>query len=413
VVAKGVVPFAGRMSTKALRKALTIILAGLAKSPKTAVRPKGAAPPTPPSGAKPPPPSGAKPPPPTEGGSLVFDPDPVVRGAGSGSASGAGSAGTGTGGAGSAGAGSLGAGSTGAGGSSGGGTAVAGSSLLEDENPLAPKAVAVTPKPVAATAVTKKAEDPHGSPKVSGAIGLGTWLRRMELNQPDSKNPAPKYDSGAAFALALELKARPIAFLTNGFLEGIYSRLHFQTVLGLQSRDKSTDESFGTSLWELCWEVVGFDWNVLSRPTGPHAELGIGFGLMSFAVDWAEATTQPMPDASYKFFMIALGGYWPFLTFVGAHLRFDYRVVTGAGEIEEDDWYGPSSTGGLSFRLGVDGNYRGFIAGVEYAYTRYFYAFTDAEARLAACQSTATCKRAAGGALDQQHGFIISVGYSY
>jgi hypothetical protein len=107
------------------------------------------------------------------------------------------------------------------------------------------------------------------------------------------------------------------------------------------------------------------------------------------------------------------------MKYIGGNLHFDYRVVTGTGEIEDEkDWFGPSSTGGISLQVGLQGNYKGIVAQVGYRYTRYFYDFTEAEQRLkdittecAAGPSSCT-KKAAGGALDQQHGLILTVGYS-
>jgi hypothetical protein len=44
---------------------------------------------------------------------------------------------------------------------------------------------------------------------------------------------------------------------------------------------------------------------------------------------------------------------------------------------------------------------------VDYTYTRYFYAFKDGAKRQSAAQ------RAAGGALDQMHAAIVSLGYTW
>ena len=61
------------------------------------------------------------------------------------------------------------------------------------------------------------------------------------------------------------------------------------------------------------------------------------------------------------------------------------------------------------------------MARAEYSYTRYFYAFTEGSARIAACPpcdpkslTCTTCaQKPAGGALDEQHGAIVSLGYSF
>ena len=167
------------------------------------------------------------------------------------------------------------------------------------------------------------------------------------------------------------------------------------------------EQTYGTSFLEFIFDA-GVDWNMLNKPTSPHLVAGIGGGMMDFSIDWDSDPPHTLPDASYGFFLMRVGVNYPFHPMVGAHFHFDYRVVGGAGEVEDsDNWYGPSSTGGVNIALGIDGAYKGFIASLEYTYTRYFYAFTDAENRVS------SSKRAAGGALDVLHGFIFSAGYSF
>jgi hypothetical protein len=218
------------------------------------------------------------------------------------------------------------------------------------------------------------------------------------------------------FALSLGAKARPGAFFTDDWMAGFYSRVHYQMTLGAGSEDKSKGETYGTSLWELCWEVAGYDWNILGNPKSPHVEGGVGFGMMGFSVDWGDSSDSPtLPGASYKFVLFSLGSYMPIYSLLSGHLRFDYRLVTGTGEIEKEDWYGPSSTGGINFVLGIDGTYRKFVASVEYTYTRYFFTFDKAKDHMAECEgpNPPTPCFAAGGALDVLHGIMVNFGYSY
>jgi hypothetical protein len=64
--------------------------------------------------------------------------------------------------------------------------------------------------------------------------------------------------------------------------------------------------------------------------------------------------------------------------------------------------------------VGVNGNWKGIVARLDYAYTRYFYTFTDTEARRAGCPGGPDdCKKHAGGALDILHGLSLNLGYSY
>ncbi len=265
--------------------------------------------------------------------------------------------------------------------------------------------------------VTKKVIAHDGYPRLLAVVGLGTWIRDFSLHDPArTTNPStgkpwnhPGYNSSAAFALRLAAKARPAAFFTDGFASWLYLRMQFQTTLGLQSltKENGVEKTYGTSFLEFIMDA-GVDWNILKKPTSPHLVAGIGGGMMDFSIDWESDPPHTLPDASYGFFLIRAGVNWPFHSMVGAHFNFDYRVVGGSGEVEDSDhWYGPSSTGGINLALGIDGAYKGFIASLEYTYTRYFYAFTEAEDRVSAN------KRAAGGALDILHGFVFSVGYAF
>ena len=270
--------------------------------------------------------------------------------------------------------------------------------------------------------VTKKPLGGGGSPRLIGVVGLGTWIRDFSIHDPvlgangKCKDPCPGYNSSAAFALRLLAKIRPAAFFTDGFASMFYARLQFQTTLGLQSGTGKEGEKQimnATSFYEFTADV-GLDWNILKNSTGPHVELGLGGGMMDFAIDWESSQKHILPDASYSFFLIRAGFNWPFHRMVGAHFSFDYRVVGGTGEVEDPDtWYGPSSTGGINLGVGIDAAYQvgkqgegQIIASLEYTYTRYFYTFTEADARVGAGQ------KAAGGALDILHGFVVSVGYS-
>jgi hypothetical protein len=380
----------GRLTPRNLRKALTVILKGLRKAPKRVGRRKPRPAPAPVAAPKPEP----------AGSDLTFEPDPVD------------SSGSGTGG-------TVALEPGGEGGEGGEDPSYETPLGGPEENPLALKGPPTTQKPAEPVGQVEKTPNAHGTPRAAAYVGMGTWMRELTISDPREGDPVPRYSSGAAFALSLGFKVRPIAFISDGFAGNFYSRLRFQTMLGLESATET--ESFGTSLWELLWEVVGYDLKLLDGPNSPHLEVGLGFGLMSFAIDWPAGTASEMPNASYSWFLASLGGYMPFTEMIGAHLRFDYRVVSGTGEIEDpDNWYGPSSTGGLGLLVGLNARYKGFVAKLEYSYTRYFYAFSEGNDRIAACppcdKNTQTCtpctQKPAGGALDQLHGIIVSVGYS-
>jgi hypothetical protein len=280
-----------------------------------------------------------------------------------------------------------------------------------------------TPAVVQKKTEESASERDPSSPRVVATVGFGGWSRSLEIHDPDTAySPSPPtYSSNIAMALVLDLKARPLAFIRDrGFLAGAYFRLGYRTMLGLKSQNAVKDatgseqvEALETSLWELCLEG-GYDWKVLDRPLSPHLELGIGYGMMDFSIDWgaAAAGERRVPDASYRFMLGALGGRIPFSALIGAHARFDYRIVSSTGEIESA-WYGPSSTGGINMLAGLDGTYSGFVARLEYSYTRYFYSFEEGLSRAQQCRTGGTCLQAAGGALDVLHGFTASVGYSF
>jgi hypothetical protein len=269
----------------------------------------------------------------------------------------------------------------------------------------------------------KQPEQDPSSPRVVATVGMGGWSRSLQIHDPDtahSPNP-PTYSSNIAMALVLGFKARPLAFIQDrGFLAGPYVRFGYRTMLGLKSQNSVKDstgteqtEALDTSLWELCFEG-GFDWKILDRRLGPHLEIGLGYGMMDFSINWGDglALQKRVPDAAYRFLFGVLGGRIPFSELIGAHARIDYRVVSSTGEIESD-WYGPSSTGGINLLAGLNGTYAGFVARLEYTYTRYFYTFEEGMSRAKECRSGGTCLQAAGGALDVLHGFSASFGYSF
>ena len=298
----------------------------------------------------------------------------------------------------------------------------------DEEDPLgrvrARGAAPSTDPASAAAAVVAKPTPPTetGAPRLVAAVGVGAWSRTFGMHTNDKEytpNP-PDYSSGMAAALSVSFKARPLAFVWDrGFLSALYTRAHFRSTVGLKSESQYRDaggvpqtENLDTSLWELTFEA-GYDWKLLESPTSPHLELGAGYGMMDFALDWGSSASRSMPSAAYRFGLFALGLEVPFASWIGAHGRFDYRLVSSTGEIEDPAWYGPSSTGGVNMVLGLNGSYRGFTLRAEYSYTRYFYAFAEATSRATDCRTGGTCLKAAGGALDVLHGLTASLGYGF
>ena len=99
----------------------------------------------------------------------------------------------------------------------------------------------------------------------------------------------------------------------------------------------------------------------------------MGFGMMDLGIlpDW-DPTAVPklartLPSAAYRFFLTDLGFRYDFWSWLGAHLGFDYRAVSGTGEIEDDaTWYGAAQTGGINLSLGAHSGWKGFTATAEY-----------------------------------------------
>ena len=258
-------------------------------------------------------------------------------------------------------------------------------------------------------------------PRAAAQLGIGIWSRTFTLNQPSANLTHAEYSSGAAFALQLALNARPLSFVSDGFLANIWTRLRFQAALGLSSRiGAAGTEGLSTSMYELLIDF-GYHWNFFDTAASPALDLGFGFGVLDFSVDWANQTPQ-LAAVGYRFLLLGLGAQWPFIRALGgasmsssifanlaAELRFDYRVVFSAGEIEgeADVAYGPASVGGLAFTLGLTWRYGAFVSSFGYTYTRFFFTFEQPD-------STARPgKRAAFGALDQFNGIALTGGYSF
>lgn len=128
--------------------------------------------------------------------------------------------------------------------------------------------------------------------------------------------------------------------------------------------------------------------------------------MLDFSIGWPGGVTKALPDVAYRFFLVTAEVSVPFKRkYVGDHLRLDYRLVTDAGEVASDQWYGSASSGGLAGIIGINGNYKSIVGTLEYSYTRFFYSFADARARQQAGQSA--------GALDQYHAIMLSAAYSY
>lgn len=276
---------------------------------------------------------------------------------------------------------------------------------VEGEDPAKP----ASPNP-SATTTPAGPIDAHAEPKVSLTFGLGTWLRSLQFTDyvsPSGSGAQPSYSSGGTFALRFALWLRPISFFSDGFAKNFFVRLRSQFVVGLSSLDPASGSTLKTSLWEFLGDL-GYRWNILDKAKGPILDFSFGYGASDFSIDWAGAS-QGLPNTAYRFLLAGLGVRYAFVGWLGAECRFDYRPVLSSGQIEDDlAWFGPASVGGIALSLAIHGRYKGFIANLEYTYSRYFYAFSETQARYAANRL-----HVAAGALDELHGILLNVGYAY
>ena len=255
VVSKGQLRCRARLRRPALRRALTLIISGLEQcpDPPAAARPDPApaappdpvpAPDSPPAAFAPPNPTPAPDPRSPRAPTLAFDPDAVIDGA-----------------------------------------KAPGPATESDDFEVPGEPPRPDPARIAqmVAAVKKPPPPARRSPWVVATVGLGGWDRSLRMNDHDSTvHPEPRYASKVALALSAGLAVRPGAGLASGFWSRLYSRLHFRTMLGLKSASLDGTSTMDTSLWELCWEVAGYDWQIVESP---HLELGAGFGMLSFALE--------------------------------------------------------------------------------------------------------------------------------
>jgi len=396
VLAKGAVPCRGRLAGRNLRKAINLVLKGLRKAPKGKRR-------------------GRKPPPTKDpSGGFSFDPEPVDRG-----------------------------------------QPASGQSVDMEEDPLTGTGTPSFDPDAGDPAMNndpvekKKKDDDGGSggitrtswPALELALGGGFWSRTFTPNDPiqttiQGKPRSPEeYKSGTAFMIRVMARARPLAFFMEGLATGPFLKLMFQSTAGLATRatDAKTKQVqlFGTGFWGLDFEV-GYDWDIFRKnELGPHLMVSLGYSTLDFSIEWPTDTTtmahttQRRPNANYSCFLLKLGVAGNFFTLandwltLGGHFFFDFRpVLSDVEEIEDPTlWYGAASVNGLGLALGIDGRINvgpkaKVTISLDYNYTRYWYRFDDAATRRADALNKKKEYWVLGGALDEYHGFVVSLGYA-
>ncbi|MCA9666100.1 MAG: hypothetical protein KC503_10950, partial [Myxococcales bacterium] len=254
------------------------------------------------------------------------------------------------------------------------------------------------------------------------SVGLGIWARVFRFNDHAPGQDRGEYSSGAVFALALAARVYPLSFFVDkGFLTNIWMRINFKIALGLSSRIGQTgNEDLSTSLWQVIFDL-GYRWQFTDKPSSPSLDIGFGFGAHSFGIDWGPAQPQ-LTNVSYTFMTLGAGFSWPIvkalaspktangaLGGLGVDLRFAYRIVFSAGDIEDpDQWYGPASVGGIDFGLGAVWQRKSLAIRLGYTLTYYFFAFSDTSA-----QRVQAGKLTAGGATDTSHTVLVGGAYSF
>jgi hypothetical protein len=256
---------------------------------------------------------------------------------------------------------------------------------------------------------------------IEATAGFGAMIRHFDVSK--ALKP-PTYDSGLAMGLRFAAIGRPLAFLFDDWVAGFFFRLHADLSVGLRSNatlgqgDATVALKMGTSIFQVLADM-GWEWLVLDDPEGPVLSFSVGFGLQNFSVDWpdpaalsvqvSEQELKTLPDTAYRFALLGVGGTLPVGQRFAGYARANYRLVFGAGEIEDEQiWYGDAFVGGVGAAIGARANFYGFVASVEYGFTVYFYSFSgDRGARIN------SGLRGAGGAVDQYHTAMLNLGYAY
>lgn len=267
----------------------------------------------------------------------------------------------------------------------------------KEEDPLAVGGVPSGP------VVEKKKR--RGTPRIEGYLTMGVWAKSFSVTDT-YKGAAPQFNSGAAFTLGFKILTRPAAFFMENPLANVYLGLRYRHTVGLetQQKDASNGSPLPTSMSEVLFEF-GYDWKLVSASSSPHLLLGAGYGTTDFSIEFPMGTTATMPAAAYRFLPIQGVLQIPFTRRMGTRLGFDYRFLFNIGQLEDATWFGPASGGGLNAFGAIDVSYKGFVGSIEYAYTRYFFSFTD--------KWKDVHDNAAGGAVDQLHTVSFNAGYSY
>lgn len=248
--------------------------------------------------------------------------------------------------------------------------------------------------------------------RASAELGFTLLDRAFDFNEPLDPSSPSNYRSGVLYALRLQGELYPLAWLDRrGPLDGLGITMRYLRAVGLSSVMVGHTEPLDTTLQGV--ELgLRYRWNLLGGPGGLTLIVGVEFGWQEFTIHDDPYNPVPMPDITYQYLKLTpVGLELPLInrpgTWFGAELRLAYMAVADAGEMERNDssGFGTASVGGVQAEVGLMAIYRGFTARLSYSYRRFFYDFDNA------CYGTTGC-RAAGGALDIYHRWVLAFGYT-
>ncbi len=204
------------------------------------------------------------------------------------------------------------------------------------------------------------------------------------------------YSLTAAPLAAVSAEVYPAARTGTPFLKDLGATVDYALAFGLGSTD-----SAGTNV-STSWSA--FDLGLRERiPVGRQVLLGVhgGYGEIDYTFSGNLNTTAELPSVQYRFIRGGADGRVA-LGIVNVTLSGSYLAVLSTGAV--GNYFGRATVGGVEGNVGVSHGFgHGFEAGVELAYTRFFYTLNPQPGD----------PYVAGGALDQMARGSVSVAYAF
>ncbi|MEQ8983100.1 MAG: hypothetical protein RL846_34475, partial [Deltaproteobacteria bacterium] len=269
-----------------------------------------------------------------------------------------------------------------------------------------PPSVASTPSALSSSSeasTTAKTEVPEG-PREPASMSTSPIVARLDFRlfsrslsyNDDIFGELRPYEVVGAPAIGGQITWFIPALFTNDWYRHFALDLSGQYALGLSSQNAS-GAVFDTS-------AITIDAGGYARlPLGRH-EIGalVGMGVDTFSIADADGVSAEVPGVTYV--TARFGGRVRFFVTDEISVRAEgaYRLVLGAGEIRDDEWFPRASVGSADAQLGVsyDLGY-GFYADAGFAMRRFFYSFNPEPGD----------PWIAGGAADQYFAGNVSIGW--